>query len=223
MPTRDAPARSAARTAPKKYAAEADEQRAEHAEQHGGLESVCSTPHIRLNVASAAAFPRSPCRHRHSSRQCVRRVPRPRPLRRSCGWPSSPAWTPASTSSARSASSIGDAHLLRNAGGMVTDDVLRSLAISQRALGTREIAIIHHTECGMDGFDDVGFRARARPSETGAVADLGRARLHRPARPGAAQSSSAVRDCPWLPHRDDGHAASSSTSQTDELQATATT
>jgi carbonic anhydrase len=55
---------------------------------------------------------------------------------------------------------IGDAHLIRNAGGVVTDDVLRSLAISQRLLGTREIIVIHHTECGMFNFDDVEFRYR---------------------------------------------------------------
>src|SRR5581483_1410144 len=54
---------------------------------------------------------------------------------------------------------IGDAHLIRNAGGIPTDDVLRSLALSQRSLGTREIVIIHHTQCGMDGFDDDAFRA----------------------------------------------------------------
>src|SRR6185437_2703803 len=54
---------------------------------------------------------------------------------------------------------IGDAHLIRNAGGLVTDDALRSLAISQRLLGTREIAVVQHTDCGMFGFDDDGFRA----------------------------------------------------------------
>ena len=43
----------------------------------------------------------------------------------------------------------GDAHVIRNAGGVVTDDVIRSLAISQRLLGTREIVLIHHTDCGM--------------------------------------------------------------------------
>src|ERR687888_802722 len=53
---------------------------------------------------------------------------------------------------------IGDAHLVRNAGGIPTDDALRSLALSQRSLGTREVAVIHHTDCGMDGFDDEGFR-----------------------------------------------------------------
>jgi carbonic anhydrase len=48
----------------------------------------------------------------------------------------------------------GDAHVIRNAGGVVTDDVIRSLAISQRLLGTREIALIHHTDCGMLTFTD---------------------------------------------------------------------
>ena len=48
----------------------------------------------------------------------------------------------------------GDAHVIRNAGGVVTDDVLRSLVISQRLLGTREIILIHHTDCGMVSFRD---------------------------------------------------------------------
>jgi len=54
---------------------------------------------------------------------------------------------------------LGDAHVLRNAGGVVTDDVVRSLAISQRRLGTTEIMLIHHTDCGMQGITDDGFRA----------------------------------------------------------------
>lgn len=53
----------------------------------------------------------------------------------------------------------GDAHVLRNAGGVITDDVIRSLAISQRLLGTREIMLIHHTDCGMQKLTDDGFRA----------------------------------------------------------------
>src|SRR3954454_5824353 len=61
---------------------------------------------------------------------------------------------------------IGDAHLIRNAGGIPTEDVLRSPALSQRALGTREVVIIHHTQCGMDGFDDAAFRAELA-AETG--------------------------------------------------------
>src|SRR5918911_2651523 len=48
----------------------------------------------------------------------------------------------------------GDAHVIRNAGGVVTEDVIRSLVISQRLLGTREIVLIHHTDCGMLTFRD---------------------------------------------------------------------
>jgi len=53
----------------------------------------------------------------------------------------------------------GEAHILRNAGGVITDDVIRSLAVSQRRLGTREIMLIHHTDCGMLKLTDDGFRA----------------------------------------------------------------
>lgn len=53
----------------------------------------------------------------------------------------------------------GQAHVLRNAGGVVTDDTLRSLAISQRRLGTREVMLVHHTKCGMQTITDDGFRA----------------------------------------------------------------
>jgi carbonic anhydrase len=95
---------------------------------------------------------------------------------------------------------LGDAHVLRNAGGLVTDDVLRSLAISQRALGTTEIAVMHHTSCGMQGFDDIGFRLTLT-DETGQVPrwdvpgfDDVTEQLRR--------SVETVRSCPWLPHRD---------------------
>jgi carbonic anhydrase len=53
----------------------------------------------------------------------------------------------------------GDAHVLRNAGGVITDDVIRSLAISQRVLGTRHVMLLHHTDCGMQKLSDDGFRA----------------------------------------------------------------
>jgi carbonic anhydrase len=52
----------------------------------------------------------------------------------------------------------GDAHVIRNAGGVVTDDVIRSLTISQRLLGTREIMLIHHTDCGMLTFKDADLQ-----------------------------------------------------------------
>lgn len=96
---------------------------------------------------------------------------------------------------------IGDAHLVRNAGGVITDDVLRSLALSQRALGTREIVILHHTDCGMDDFDDTAFRAELE-SESGQAPGWdvpGFVDVHAAVR----ESIEIVRSCPWLPHRED--------------------
>ncbi|WP_199582595.1 carbonic anhydrase [Blastococcus sp. TF02-09] len=52
---------------------------------------------------------------------------------------------------------IGDAHVIRNAGGVVTEDIIRSLTISQHALGTREIVLVHHTQCGLQSTDDISF------------------------------------------------------------------
>ena len=96
--------------------------------------------------------------------------------------------------------SIGDAHVIRNAGGLVTADVLRSLAISQRNLGTREVLIMHHTDCGMNGFNDVDFRERLH-AESGQLPpwdvpgfDDPAAQVH--------ESLKRLRTCPWLPHRD---------------------
>ena len=60
----------------------------------------------------------------------------------------------------------GDAHVIRNAGGVITEDEIRSLAISQRLLGTKEIILIHHTDCGMLTFTDDEFKA-AITAETG--------------------------------------------------------
>src|ERR687884_948851 len=54
----------------------------------------------------------------------------------------------------------GDAHVIRNAGGVITDDEIRSLTISQRLLGTREIILIHHTDCGMLTFTDDAVKAQ---------------------------------------------------------------
>ncbi len=61
---------------------------------------------------------------------------------------------------------VGDAHVIRNAGGVVTDDEIRSLSISQRLLGTEEIILIHHTDCGMLTFTDDAFK-RSVQDETG--------------------------------------------------------
>ena len=60
----------------------------------------------------------------------------------------------------------GESHVIRNAGGEITDDAIRSLAISQRLLGTREIILIHHTDCGMLTFTDDAFKASIQ-EETG--------------------------------------------------------
>src|SRR5438445_11558982 len=60
----------------------------------------------------------------------------------------------------------GDAHVIRNAGGVATDDAIRSLTISQRLLGTKEVVLIHHTDCGMLTFTDDEFKA-AIQKETG--------------------------------------------------------
>ena len=60
----------------------------------------------------------------------------------------------------------GETHVIRNAGGVVTDDVIRSLAISQRLLGTEEVILIHHSDCGMLTFTDDDFK-RAIQEETG--------------------------------------------------------
>ncbi|MET7393296.1 carbonic anhydrase [Dactylosporangium sp. NPDC005572] len=96
---------------------------------------------------------------------------------------------------------IGDAHLIRNAGGLPTEEVLRSLALSQRKLGTREIVILHHTECGMEGLDDQEFRAELA-AESGREPGWdvpGFTDLHDTVR----QSIRTVRECAWLPHRED--------------------
>jgi carbonic anhydrase len=66
--------------------------------------------------------------------------------------------------------SEGDAHIIRNAGGVITADGIRSLTISQRLLRTQEIMLIHHTDCGMLTFTDDEFRGRLR-AETGAEPD----------------------------------------------------
>ena len=75
--------------------------------------------------------------------------------------PSSPAWTPASFPPGPSGSREGDAHVIRNAGGRGRD-ALRSLIISQRLLGTREIAVVHHTDCGMLTFSNRELRAKVQ-------------------------------------------------------------
>lgn len=60
----------------------------------------------------------------------------------------------------------GEAHIIRNAGGVITDDVVRSLCLSQRYLGTREVVLLHHTDCGLQGLDEATFRSDVE-SQTG--------------------------------------------------------
>jgi carbonic anhydrase len=94
----------------------------------------------------------------------------------------------------------GEAHVLRNAGGVITDDVIRSLAISQRLLGTREVMLIHHSDCGMLKISDDGFRAELQEA-TGtapAFAIESFADLEADVR----QSILRVRRSTFLPHRD---------------------
>ena len=58
---------------------------------------------------------------------------------------------------------VGDAHVIRNAGGVITEDTIRSLTVSQHVLGTREILLVHHTECGLQATDDVAFAVLTTP------------------------------------------------------------
>jgi carbonic anhydrase len=94
----------------------------------------------------------------------------------------------------------GDAHVLRNAGGIVTDDMLRSLLLSQRLLGTREVMLIHHTDCGMSSFREEELAARIA-AEVGSPLPFALGAFEDPAED-VRGSVAAVRACPFLPHRD---------------------
>ncbi len=94
----------------------------------------------------------------------------------------------------------GEAHVLRNAGGVITDDVIRSLAISQRLLGTREVMLIHHTDCGMQKLSDDGFRAELQ-EETG-VAPSFAIESFKDLDADLRQSILRVQRSAFLPHRD---------------------
>ncbi|MGD0980083.1 MAG: carbonic anhydrase [Solirubrobacteraceae bacterium] len=94
----------------------------------------------------------------------------------------------------------GEAHILRNAGGVVTDDVIRSLAVSQRRLGTRAVMLIHHTDCGMQALTDDGFRAELQQA-TG-VAPAFAIESFVDVDSDVRQSIMRVRRSPFLPHTD---------------------
>lgn len=94
----------------------------------------------------------------------------------------------------------GEVHMVRNAGGLVTDDVLRSLIVSQRLLGSLEVMVVMHTDCGLQGLRDADLASRVTaetrvevPFTFGGFDDL-EIEVRR--------SVERVRSCPWLPSRD---------------------
>jgi carbonic anhydrase len=94
----------------------------------------------------------------------------------------------------------GDAHLIRNAGGVATDDVIRSLTISQRKLGTREIVLVHHTNCGMLSFTEDELRNELL-EETG-VKPAWSAEAFTDLDADVRNSMQRIRNSPFIPHRD---------------------
>ncbi|MGH3825357.1 MAG: beta-class carbonic anhydrase [Pseudonocardiaceae bacterium] len=94
----------------------------------------------------------------------------------------------------------GEAHVIRNAGGVVTDDEIRSLAISQRLLATREIILIHHTDCGMLTFTDDGFK-KSIQDDTGITPQWAVETF--PDLDGdVRQSIARIKASPFIPHKD---------------------
>ena len=94
----------------------------------------------------------------------------------------------------------GDAHVIRNAGGVITDDEIRSLAISQHLLGTEEVVLIQHTDCGMVKFTDEEFKAKLRDAcgqepdwDVGTFKDID---------DNVRESIRRVKDSPFVPHKD---------------------
>ena len=94
----------------------------------------------------------------------------------------------------------GDAHVIRNAGGVVTDDEIRSLAISQRLLGTEEIVLIHHTDCGMLTFTDDEFR-RQIEADTG-IRPTWPAECFDDPDADVRQSIARIEASPFIPHKE---------------------
>ena len=93
----------------------------------------------------------------------------------------------------------GEAHVIRNAGGVVTDDVIRSLTLSQRKLGTTEVMVVMHTKCGLHGLSDTEFRDEVQaeaglrpPWETGGFPDL---------EPAIREGVATLRSNPFLAHK----------------------
>jgi carbonic anhydrase len=95
---------------------------------------------------------------------------------------------------------LGDAHVIRNAGGVVTDDEIRSLAISQRLLGTEEIVLIHHTDCGMLTFSDDDFKGQIQ-EETG-IKPSWSAEAFSDLDEDVRQSIERIKSSPFIPNKD---------------------
>ena len=94
----------------------------------------------------------------------------------------------------------GDAHVIRNAGGVITDDEIRSLTISQRLLGTREIILIHHTDCGMLTFTDDDFKQSVQ-DDVGIKPEWA-AESFSDLDTDVRQSIARIQHSPFIPHKD---------------------
>ena len=94
----------------------------------------------------------------------------------------------------------GESHVIRNAGGVVTDDEIRSLSISQRLLGTKEIILIHHTDCGMLTFSDDEFK-KSIQDETGIKPEWA-AEAFSDLEVDVKQSVARIKQSPFIPHTD---------------------
>ena len=95
---------------------------------------------------------------------------------------------------------IGDAHVIRNAGGVITEDVVRSLTVSQHVLGTREILLVHHTQCGLQATDDNSFADQVEQA-TGRRPPWA-VRAFRDAEGDVRESMRLIRESPYLLSRD---------------------
>ncbi|SNR98778.1 carbonic anhydrase [Geodermatophilus pulveris] len=94
----------------------------------------------------------------------------------------------------------GDAHVIRNAGGVVTQDTLRSVTVSQHVLGTREVVLVHHTRCGMEGADEAALLDRVEQA-TGARPDWP-VQAFADVEEDVRESVRQLRACPYLLSRD---------------------
>ncbi|WP_447005305.1 beta-class carbonic anhydrase [Saccharothrix isguenensis] len=94
----------------------------------------------------------------------------------------------------------GEAHVLRNAGGVVTDDMIRSLALSQRKLGTREVLLVHHTNCGLELVTEDAFKDELE--QDSGMRPTWSVEAFREVKDSVRGSVNRVRHSPFVPHRD---------------------